>query len=173
MCAALDARRERSRRAMSIRGFYCFLRNRFVVYFFFQAEDGIRDVAVTGVQTCALPILMVAAVAKAHEMLDAPETHALPVLMIGQRHVQLVVLVVAQAPGLVELTKQRCTLLVFGVAARLFDRYAGRRWWLGPRWHRLGCRRARSCRRAGTGERWLCRVLRAGSARHEPTAQGE
>src|SRR2546422_7698274 len=26
--------------------------------FFFQAEDGIRDVAVTGVQTCALPISM-------------------------------------------------------------------------------------------------------------------
>src|SRR5687768_18534616 len=25
--------------------------------FFFQAADGIRDVAVTGVQTCALPIL--------------------------------------------------------------------------------------------------------------------
>src|SRR5687768_18337154 len=29
---------------------YCFF------FFFFQAEDGIRDVAVTGVQTCALPI---------------------------------------------------------------------------------------------------------------------
>src|SRR2546429_2542184 len=27
-----------------------------VLLFFFQAEDGIRDVAVTGVQTCALPI---------------------------------------------------------------------------------------------------------------------
>src|SRR4030042_4512182 len=27
---------------------------------FFQAEDGIRDVAVTGVQTCALPIYRVA-----------------------------------------------------------------------------------------------------------------
>src|SRR2546429_4986593 len=27
-----------------------------VCFFFFQAEDGIRDVAVTGVQTCALPI---------------------------------------------------------------------------------------------------------------------
>src|SRR2546429_934204 len=27
-------------------------------FFFFQAEDGIRDVAVTGVQTCALPIWM-------------------------------------------------------------------------------------------------------------------
>src|SRR2546430_13645020 len=25
--------------------------------FFFQAEDGIRDLTVTGVQTCALPIL--------------------------------------------------------------------------------------------------------------------
>src|SRR5205809_6704348 len=31
-------------------GLYC------VFFFFFQAEDGIRDVAVTGVQTCALPI---------------------------------------------------------------------------------------------------------------------
>src|SRR2546422_615492 len=30
---------------------YCF-------FFFFQAEDGIRDVAVTGVQTCALPIYL-------------------------------------------------------------------------------------------------------------------
>src|SRR2546429_277107 len=27
-----------------------------IMFFFFQAEDGIRDVAVTGVQTCALPI---------------------------------------------------------------------------------------------------------------------
>src|SRR5206468_4402985 len=26
-------------------------------FFFFQAEDGIRDLIVTGVQTCALPIL--------------------------------------------------------------------------------------------------------------------
>src|SRR3712207_7360136 len=29
---------------------------RFVAFFFFQAEDGIRDIGVTGVQTCALPI---------------------------------------------------------------------------------------------------------------------
>src|SRR5689334_24740199 len=28
----------------------------FVFFFFFQAEDGIRDGTVTGVQTCALPI---------------------------------------------------------------------------------------------------------------------
>src|SRR2546422_3415180 len=33
--------------------FYCVF---LYFFFFFQAEDGIRDVAVTGVQTCALPI---------------------------------------------------------------------------------------------------------------------
>src|SRR5256884_2968924 len=33
---------------------YC--RAKAICLFFFQAEDGIRDVAVTGVQTCALPI---------------------------------------------------------------------------------------------------------------------
>src|SRR5258708_16595034 len=31
-----------------------------VVFFFFQAEDGIRDDLVTGVQTCALPISLFA-----------------------------------------------------------------------------------------------------------------
>src|SRR5580692_1147359 len=31
--------------------------------FFFQAEDGIRDLTVTGVQTCALPIYLDAAIA--------------------------------------------------------------------------------------------------------------
>src|SRR5436189_2190402 len=30
----------------------------FFFFFFFQAEDGIRDTSVTGVQTCALPILV-------------------------------------------------------------------------------------------------------------------
>src|SRR3712207_5372331 len=28
----------------------------YIFFFFFQAEDGIRDIGVTGVQTCALPI---------------------------------------------------------------------------------------------------------------------
>src|SRR2546430_6786325 len=28
----------------------------YMCFFFFQAEDGIRDLTVTGVQTCALPI---------------------------------------------------------------------------------------------------------------------
>src|SRR5260370_20013140 len=33
------------------------------LFFFFQAEDGIRDSSVTGVQTCALPICLVDAIA--------------------------------------------------------------------------------------------------------------
>src|SRR5256885_7738705 len=34
-------------------------------FFFFQAEDGIRDYKVTGVQTCALPICLIAMIGKA------------------------------------------------------------------------------------------------------------
>ena len=37
--------------ASSVCGMYCEF-----LFFFFQAEDGIRDIGVTGVQTCALPI---------------------------------------------------------------------------------------------------------------------
>src|SRR2546427_10255067 len=40
-------------------------------FFFFQAEDGIRDLTVTGVQTCALPICRVA--------LAQPHDHPVPV----------------------------------------------------------------------------------------------
>src|SRR6266446_6247212 len=36
---------------------------RFLKCFFFQAEDGIRDYKVTGVQTCALPIFQAASAA--------------------------------------------------------------------------------------------------------------
>src|SRR2546421_6843315 len=36
-----------------------------LVFFFFQAEDGIRDLIVTGVQTCALPISILEYNAKA------------------------------------------------------------------------------------------------------------
>src|SRR5689334_24553372 len=37
-------------------------------FFFFQAEDGIRDGTVTGVQTCALPILQLVNVVGSREM---------------------------------------------------------------------------------------------------------
>src|SRR5690606_40750802 len=36
---------------------YCLYVSIWYFFFFFQAEDGIRDFHVTGVQTCALPIL--------------------------------------------------------------------------------------------------------------------
>src|SRR2546422_11680327 len=44
----------------------------FLFFFFFQAEDGIRDVAVTGVQTCALPISPVDARRLADPLLAVP-----------------------------------------------------------------------------------------------------
>src|SRR5699024_11218790 len=37
---------------------YMYASTLYVFFFFFQAEDGIRDRNVTGVQTCALPILL-------------------------------------------------------------------------------------------------------------------
>src|SRR3989454_6458269 len=43
--------------------------NLLVFFFFFQAEDGIRDYKVTGVQTCALPIYL-------HSSPDSPSTQA-------------------------------------------------------------------------------------------------
>src|SRR2546430_7654432 len=52
-----------------------FLYHWLVYFFFFQAEDGIRDLTVTGVQTCALPILMHAGLQKTFAMQANPETY--------------------------------------------------------------------------------------------------
>src|SRR6266446_9267667 len=43
---------------MSFVIFFVKERNILFFFFFFQAEDGIRDYKVTGVQTCALPIFI-------------------------------------------------------------------------------------------------------------------
>src|SRR5699024_11342124 len=59
--------------------------------FFFQAEDGIRDRNVTGVQTCALPILTpfsaiaFGAVSGLLWLSSVPPTSALVALMFGTR----------------------------------------------------------------------------------------
>src|SRR2546430_9661084 len=52
---------------------------RLSIFFFFQAEDGIRDLTVTGVQTCALPISHPHEIAAAIERLlaDAGERERL------------------------------------------------------------------------------------------------
>src|SRR5205807_5239830 len=61
-----DVRRRHARDQR--RGYFCLASIR-LCFFFFQAEDGIRDYKVTGVQTCALPILEVSdrIVVAAHE----------------------------------------------------------------------------------------------------------
>src|SRR5688500_19908354 len=48
----------------------------FLFFFFFQAEDGIRDYKVTGVQTCALPILRCATASSALTARIAPASAA-------------------------------------------------------------------------------------------------
>src|SRR5947209_11411110 len=47
------------------------------LFFFFQAEDGIRDIGVTGVQTCALPISF-SARRRTFEGLSTSATYASP-----------------------------------------------------------------------------------------------
>src|SRR2546430_11969734 len=51
-----DTRSGYRRSATSSRSRLASVRHLLRVFFFFQAEDGIRDLTVTGVQTCALPI---------------------------------------------------------------------------------------------------------------------
>src|SRR5256886_2852172 len=57
----------------------CLLRGDIMCYyFFFQAEDGIRDLTVTGVQTCALPIY-------GQSFLGSPESFGMGHLSEGVR----------------------------------------------------------------------------------------
>src|SRR5256885_8751130 len=51
-------------------------------FFFFQAEDGIRDYKVTGVQTCALPISRRVGRIAAHDLADASD--AALIQMVGE-----------------------------------------------------------------------------------------
>src|SRR2546430_6601948 len=50
------------------------------LYFFFQAEDGIRDLTVTGVQTCALPILAMRVIDQRRVGYDLPLSDLLVLL---------------------------------------------------------------------------------------------
>ena len=52
----------------------------FVFFFFFQAEDGIGDIGVTGVQTCALPILTVKNLKSLPCFQKGGEKHTIPVI---------------------------------------------------------------------------------------------
>src|SRR2546425_8163813 len=52
-----------------------------LLVFFFQAEDGIRDKLVTGVQTCALPIFRLTADGKLRTCLFSKDDHDLRFLL--------------------------------------------------------------------------------------------
>src|SRR5467141_2049044 len=90
--------------------FFFFVWNCFCFFFVFQAEDGIRDSSVTGVQTCALPILpAVDAVAQGAK---APEPK-LGAQLIGKLEGPELILdhvkwpkKLAEAPMLADLVKQ-------------------------------------------------------------------
>ena len=56
-----------------------------VFFFFFQAEDGIRDWSVTGVQTCALPISHLMAEALAEGATQVAETTAQLLRITGEQ----------------------------------------------------------------------------------------
>src|SRR3989449_10034080 len=68
----------------------------FRIFFFFQAEDGIRDVAVTGVQTCALPILRrihsasqrLMTQSRSHLAGTTPFQNRIPVRLLAPQHVK-------------------------------------------------------------------------------------
>ena len=63
--------------------FLAFLVFLFVFFFFFQAEDGIRDTSVTGVQTCALPISAGRPDADLEHVVDTDRGHDVIVYRIG------------------------------------------------------------------------------------------
>src|SRR5690625_6335135 len=56
-----------------------------MLFFFFQAEDGIRDGHVTGVQTCALPIFSSGVASGTGRVIGAPGrvTHRVPARVLG------------------------------------------------------------------------------------------
>src|SRR2546422_650877 len=86
-------------------------------FFFFQAEDGIRDVAVTGVQTCALPIFFnrdfhILGIPAWQGHLEAEPIAVLPRVAIGRPHRSLA------ARGLERLFEQTIDLEIKGVVSR-------------------------------------------------------
>src|SRR5258708_30518994 len=68
-----------------------------VLFFFFKAEDGIRDDLVTGVQTCALPILVLVTVRRISCQPTVPPVA--PIVNFEMDCVPLLNVVVGKATG--------------------------------------------------------------------------
>src|SRR2546430_4097371 len=65
---------QNARRASDLQRWCAMPRRQAKLFFFFQAEDGIRDLTVTGVQTCALPISVVDGAAAVRVQRAQPDT---------------------------------------------------------------------------------------------------
>src|SRR2546427_6648322 len=81
-------------------------------FFFFQAEDGIRDLTVTGVQTCALPILKAEqARIQTQEQLDIREENRQREVAVAQQNRERAVVIevekVTRAKELEIVARQR------------------------------------------------------------------
>src|SRR2546430_7611253 len=70
-----------SHRSLGVLLQHRFESQRVVSLFFFQAEDGIRDLTVTGVQTCALPIWAMRAEVTGSVLLEQPQYQAAELLI--------------------------------------------------------------------------------------------
>src|SRR5207237_7749386 len=86
-----------------------------VYFFFFQAEDGIRDSSVTGVQTCALPILrlraaMCSVFSPVKEMTPADYRRVTEVTYLGYVHGTLAALkrMLPRNRGIIEIGRASC-----------------------------------------------------------------
>src|SRR2546423_14623484 len=99
------------------------------LFFFFQAEDGIRDKLVTGVQTCALPILALLAILTCDVSKGTRKVGIKPgesVLITGAGTIGLLTIFILKAMGIeaidiVEPRAERRTL-----AARSEERRVGK-----------------------------------------------
>src|SRR5690606_39731663 len=98
-----------------------FCPGRRLVLFFFQAEDGIRDFHVTGVQTCALPI-------------SAMGLISLPVMLRNGYNKELSLGVISASGTLGQIIPPSIVLIVLGdQMGRSEERRVGKegrsRWW--------------------------------------------
>src|SRR5205823_10675769 len=92
-----------------------------VVFFFFQAEDGIRDKLVTGVQTCALPISQGIAV----DSNIASQAEAVRQALLGGPQLEKVARLAM--PGYAGASPERQATIIDGLRKRLQVEASGER----------------------------------------------
>src|SRR5690606_40990684 len=91
-------------------------------FFFFQAEDGIRDFHVTGVQTCALPISL-----HPRRFGSTSPVHWLRRTLLGTAYLRCILCRLHQPPGTPRVwIFRRCTMCVPRWPSRSEERRVGK-----------------------------------------------